>query len=50
MNPTNQFYDYFHDCGVALVGFANMSMDKSLFYLRAVSVAIPVPADIMPLQ
>ena len=47
MNLTNQLYGYLRDCGAALVGFADMSMDKSLIYPRAVSVAIPVPADIV---
>lgn len=47
MNLTNQLYDFLHDCGAALVGFADMSMDKSLIYPRAVSVAISVPADIV---
>ena len=47
MKITNQLYNYLHDCGAALVGFADMSVDKSLIYPRAVSVAIPVPADIV---
>ena len=47
MKITNQLYDYLHDCGAALVGFADMSVDKSLIYPRAVSVAIPVPSDIV---
>ena len=47
MNLTDQFYDYLIDHGAALVGFADMRMDKSLIYPRAVSVAIPVPAPIV---
>ena len=47
MNLTNQLYDFLHNCGAALVGFADMSMDENLIYLRAVSVAIPVPVDIV---
>ena len=47
MGLTDQLYDYLHDCGATLVGFADMSMDNNLIYPRAVSVAIPVPADIV---
>ena len=47
MELTNRLYDYLCGCGAALVGFADMSMDKNLIYPRAVSVAIPVPADIV---
>lgn len=47
LNLTHQLYDYLHECGAELIGFADMSMDKSLLYPRAVSVAIPVPADIV---
>lgn len=47
MNLTNQLYDYLYDCGAALVGVADMSMDKNITYPRAISVAIPVPVDIV---
>lgn len=47
MNLTDQLYKYLRDLGAKLVGFADMSEDGNMDYPRAVSVAIPVPVDIV---